>query len=207
MSNNTGLLPFNGHRIQGRSSESFINARDVISRLNLKGNEVFMDAGCGDGHAAMEAYDIMDDDATIYALDIYKPSIEDLKKDLKEKGITNVIPIQSDITGDIALEDDTVDVCLMINVFHGFVAMKTVDKAIAELKRIVKPGGRIAIMDFKKMEAKYGPPLKARVSPEEVEEMFAKHGLKMVQMDNEVGEDLEEGIKSHYLVMFENEQS
>lgn len=58
-----------------------------------------MDAGCGDGHAAMEAYDMMDDDATIYALDIYKPSIEDLKKDLKEKGITNVIPIQSDIAG------------------------------------------------------------------------------------------------------------
>lgn len=203
MTNNTGLLPFNGHRIQGRSSESFIDARDIISRLDLKGNEVFMDAGCGDGHAAMEAYDMMGDDATIYALDIYEPSIEDLKEDIKEKGITNIIPIQSDIAGDITLEDDTVDVCLMINVFHGFVAMKNTDKAIAELKRIIKPGGRIAVMDFKKMDAKYGPPLRVRSSPQELEEMFAKHGLKMIQLDNEVGEDLEEELKSHYLIVFE----
>jgi SAM-dependent methyltransferase len=214
MSNNTGLLPFNGHRIQGRSSESFIDAKDVISRLNLKGNEVFMDAGCGDGHAAMIAYDMMDEEATIYALDIYEPSIQDIKEDIKEKGITNVIPIQSDITKHIALEDDTVDMCLMINLFHGFVATdkckenvtdtsSKVDEAITELKRIIKPGGKIAIMDFKKMKARHGPPFEARSSPEEIEEMFTKHGLKRVQLDNEVGEDLEQGCKSHYLVVFE----
>ncbi|MCE7697381.1 MAG: class I SAM-dependent methyltransferase [Methanobacterium paludis] len=205
MSNNTGLLPFNGHRIQGRSSESFIDARDVISRLNLEGNEVFMDAGCGDGHVAMEAYDMLDDEATVYALDIYEPSIEDLKKDLKEKGITNVIPIQSDIAGDIALEDNTVDMCLMLNVFHGFVAGEKSDEAICELKRIIKPGGKIAVMDFKKMDVKHGPPFEVRSSPEEIEAMFAKHDLKMVQLDNEVGEDLEEGCKSHYLIVFKKD--
>ena len=203
MSNNTGLLPFNGHRIQGRSSESFLDARNIISRLNLKGNEVFMDAGCGDGHVAMEAYDMMNNDATIYAVDIYEPSIEDLKKDIKKKGITNVVPIQSDITGNIALEDDIVDTCLMFNVFHGFVASETADKAILELKRIIKPGGKIAVMDYKKMESRYGPPFMARSSPEELEEMFTKHDLKMVKLDNEVGEDLEQGCKSHYLIIFE----
>ena len=55
MGNKTGLLPANGHRIQGRSSESFLNAHDIIMELRLNGDEVFMDAGCGDGHAALEA--------------------------------------------------------------------------------------------------------------------------------------------------------
>ena len=203
MSNNTGLLPFNGHRIQGRSSESFIDARDVILRLNLKGNEVLMDAGCGDGHVALEAYDMMDNNAIIYALDIYEPSIKDLKEDLKEKGITNIIPILSDIAGDITLEDNVVDVCLMINVFHGFVATEKTTDAIKELKRIVKPGGKIAIMDFKKMKAKHGPPFKVRINPKELEDMFIENGLKMIKLDNEIGEDLENGFKSHYLVLFE----
>ena len=203
MSNNTGLLPFNGHRIQGRSSESFIDARDVILRLNLKGDEVLMDAGCGDGHVALEAYDMMDNEAIIYALDIYEPSIKDLKEDLKEKGITNIVPILSDITEDIALEDNVVDLCLMINVFHGFIATEKTTAAIKELKRIVKPGGKIAIMDFKKMKAKHGPPFKVRISPQELEDMFIKNGLKMVKLDNEIGEDLENGFKSHYLVLFE----
>ncbi len=203
MSNDTGLVPANGHRIQGRSSESFIDARDVICRLNLKGNEVFMDAGCGDGHAAMEAYELMDNETTIYALDVYQPSIDDLKTDLEEKGITNVIPLQSDIAGFIDLADNTVDVCLLINVFHGFVANGNTDEAIVELKRIIKPGGKIAIMEFKKMDSGYGPPLKFKKSPEDVKEMFLKNDLKMVQLDTEVGEDLEEGCKSHYLIVFQ----
>lgn len=199
----TGLHPSNGHRIQGRTTESFIDARDVISRLDLKGDEVFMDAGCGDGHVAMEAYDMMDDAATIYAVDIYEPSIEDLENDLEKEGITNVIPVQSDIADKIAIDDDVIDMCLMINVFHHFVAMETAYEAISELKRVIKPGGKIAVMDYKKMDSGYGPPVKFKSSPEELEEMFSKHGLKMVKLDNEAGEDLEGGIKSHYLITFE----
>lgn len=199
----TGLYPSNGHRIQGRTTESFIDARDVILRLDLKGDEVFMDAGCGDGHVVMDAYDMMDDTATIYAVDIYEPSIEDLEKDLEKDGITNVIPVQSDISDKIAIDDDVVDICLMINVFHHFVAMEETDDAISELKRVIKPGGKIAVMDYKKMDSGYGPPLKFKSSPEELEEMFSNHDLKMVKLDTEVGEDLEGGIKSHYLIIFE----
>ena len=40
-------MPSNGHRIHGFSSETFIDAREIIKSLGLKGNEVFMDAGCG----------------------------------------------------------------------------------------------------------------------------------------------------------------
>lgn len=203
MSNNTGLIPYNGHRIQGRSSESFINARDVISRLNLKGNEVFMDAGCGDGHTAMEAYEMMDDDATIYALDIYDPSIEDIKIEVIEKKINNLIPIQGDIAGNIPLPNDKVDMTLMINVFHGFVAQQNFNESISELKRITKPGGKIAIMDYKKMKAKNGPPYAVRSSPEEIEAMFARHGLKMIQLDNDAGENLGSDQSSHYLIILE----
>lgn len=203
MSNDTGLVPSNGHRIRGRTTESFIDARDVISRLGLRGDEVFMDAGCGDGHVAMEAYDMMDDSATIYALDIYEPSIEDMEKDLEKDGITNIIPIQSDIADKIALDDDVVDVCLMINVFHHFVAMQNTSEAISELKRIIKPCGKIAVMDYKKTDSGYGPPVDYKSSPEELEEMFNKHGLEMVKLDTEVGEDLEGGVKSHYLIVFE----
>ena len=203
MSSDTGLFPSNGHRIQGRSTESFLDARDVISRLDLKGNEVFMDAGCGDGHVAMIAHDMMDDDATIYALDVYPPSIEDMEKDVEEQGINNIIAIQSDIAEKIALDDDTVDICLMVNVFHHFVVQETADSAISELKRIIKPGGKIAVMDYKKMDTGYGPPVKFKSSPEEMEEMFKKHDLEMVKLDTEAGEVLDDETMSHYIITFQ----
>ena len=203
MINKTGSDPSNGHRIRGISSESFIDAREVLSKLDLKGNEVFLDAGCGDGHVSILAQELLDDEALIYALDNYQPSIEDLTSYVQAKKLTNIIPIQGDIAGDIPLDDDTVDVCLLINVFHHFVAQESTDEAITELKRIIKPSGRVAVMDYKKMDTGYGPPLKFKRSPEEVEEMFTKHGLKMVQLDTEVGEDLEGGVKSHYLLVFQ----
>jgi len=58
-------------------------------------------------------------------------------------------------------------------------------------------------MDYKKADTGYGPPVKFKRNPEELEDMFNKHGLKMVKLDTEVGEDLEGGIKSHYLIIFE----
>ena len=201
MSSDTGLFPSNGHRIQGRSTESFIDARDVLSRLNFKGNEVFADIGCGDGHVSMEAYDMLDDEATIYSVDVFGPSIEDMEKEVEEKGIKNIIPIQSDVADHIAIEDNTVDICLLVNVFHHFVAMEKTDGAIEELKRIIKPEGKIAVMDYKKEDTGYGPPVRVKSSPEEMEEMFAKYDLKVVQLDTEAGEDLEHG-KSHYIITF-----
>lgn len=203
MSDDTGIFPSNGHRIQGRTSEFFIDAKDVISRLNLEGNEVFVDAGCGDGHVSMIAYEMMDDEAIIYAVDAYQPSIEDLKKDLDDAKITNVIPIQSDITNKIAIADDTVDICLLINVFHHFVATNKIDEAIRELKRIIKNNGKIAVMDFKKLDTGYGPKLKFKRSPQEVAEMFNRHELEIVNLDTEVGEELDDGSKSHYLIVFQ----
>lgn len=201
MANKTGLKPKNGHRIHGRSSETFLDAREIINSLDLKGDEVFMDAGCGDGHAAIEALDILEDNAIIYATDIYEPSIEDLKKYKKANNIENLIPLVGDLSKHVDVDDNSIDVILMINVFHGFKAEEKLDDTVEELKRMIKPGGKIAIMDYKKQEAKHGPPLKVRSSAEELENLFKNHGLKLLSLDNDTGEDIEEG-KSHFLIIF-----
>lgn len=200
--NKTGILPANGHRIQGRSSEDFLDCEEILIELNLKGNENFMDAGCGDGHVAIKALDYLKD-GNVYALDIYEPSIEDIKQYKQENNIENLIPIQSDISKRIDLDDGILDVILMVNVFHGFTASRMVDEAIEELKRVIKPeGGKIAIMDYKKQDVKHGPPYAIRSSPEELKQEFIKHGLVMTYLNEDIGEEIPEGM-SHYLIVFE----
>lgn len=199
-----GCCPTNGHRIHGISSESFLNAREILEALNLEGNETFLDAGCGDGHIAMEALDILNDDAKIYAIDNYEDSIIDLQEEIQEKNIKNMTALVSDISEHIELEDELIDMCLLVNVFHGFKARNTTSEAISELKRITKTGGKIAIMDYKRIHAPHGPKYEVRSTIEELEEMFNEHDLKKVHLNYAIGEDIaEDNGKSHFLVIFE----
>lgn len=203
MKNKTGMLPANGHRIQGRSSEDFLDVVEILDELNLTGEENFMDAGCGDGHVSIKALEYIDS-GNVYALDIFEPSVEDMKKYREENNVENLIPIVSDIADKIDLDDDVLDVILMVNVFHGFKASRKMPAAIAELSRVIKDeGGRIAIMDYKKQDVKHGPPYAIRSSPDELKGEFEKQGLVMTYLNEEIGEDIPEG-KSHYLIVFEN---
>ena len=199
------MMPTNGHRARGFSSDFFLDSNEIIDELNLKGSEIIMDAGCGDGHIAIKLLDEYIDSGTVYAVNVYDKSIEDMEKYKLENNVDNLINIEADITEGISeIDNGTLDVILMVNVFHGFTASRKIDEAISEFARLIKDDGRIVIMDYKKWDVPKGPPTQVRSSPDELEEYFAKHGLKMTYLNEEIGEDIPEG-KSHYFIVFEKE--
>ena len=61
------MMPANGHRIQGMTSEKFLDSKEFLDELNLTGSENFMDAGCGDGHVAIKALEEYITDGCVYA--------------------------------------------------------------------------------------------------------------------------------------------
>ncbi len=199
------MMPANGHRAHGFSSEFFLDSDEIIKELNLKGSEIIMDAGCGDGHIAIKLLDDYIDSGIVYAVDVYDASIEDMEKYRLENNVKNLINIEADITEGISQLDDSIfDVILMVNVFHGFKASRKLDGAILEFKRLIKNDGKVAIMDYKKWDVPKGPPTQVRSSPDELRDLFNKHGLKMTYLNEEIGEDIPEG-KSHYFIVFKKE--
>ena len=196
------MEPENGHRAHGFSSAFFLDSDEIIQELNLKGDETFMDAGCGDGHNAIKVLEDYNHKGTVYAVDIYDASIEDMNRYKEENNVENLVNIEADITEGIpGVDDESIDVVLMVNVFHGFKASRKMDEAVDELARIVKKDGKIAIMDYKPWDVPKGPPTQFRSSPEDLEKLFNNHGLKMTYLNEEIGEDIPEG-KSHFLIMF-----
>ena len=195
-------MPENGHRAHGFSSANFLDSDEIIKELMLNGDETFMDAGCGDGHNAIKILEDYNHKGTVYAVDIYDASIEDMETYKKDNNVENLINIEADITEGIpGVEDGSIDVVLLVNVFHGFKASRKLDEAVLELSRIIKDDGKIAIMDYKAWDVPNGPPTKMRSSPEDLEKLFNKHNLKKVYLNEEIGEDIPQG-KSHYLIMF-----
>ena len=198
-------MPENGHRAHGFSSANFLDSDEILNELNLTGLETFMDAGCGDGHIAIKAIEEYLPNGNVYAVDIYDASIEDMETYKKDNNVDNLINIEADITEGIPdVKDDSVDVILLVNVFHGFKASRRLDDAVIELKRIIKSEGKIAIMDYKAWDVPKGPPTQVRSSPSDLEKLFNKYGLKKIYLNEKIGEDIPEG-KSHYLIMFKKE--
>ena len=102
--------------------------------MDLKGDEIFMDAGCGDGHIAIKVIEEYLPRGTVYAVDVYGESIEDMETYKNGNCVENLINIEADISKGIpGVEDGSIDVVLMVNVFHGFKASRTMDDAIEEL--------------------------------------------------------------------------
>ncbi len=193
------------HRHHGKSSANFLDSDEILGELNLGGDETFMDLGCGDGYIAIKAINDYLHEGTVYAVDVYDLAIKELDAYKDENNVENLINIEADVTeGILDVDDGKIDVILMLNVFHGFADVETRDKVIDELSRLINDNGRIAIMEFKPIEWSFGPPTEIKCSPVELEEIFSKHGLKKVHLNENMGQKSSEDT-SHYMIIFEKE--
>jgi ubiquinone/menaquinone biosynthesis C-methylase UbiE len=187
----------NGHVHHGKSTRGILDADRVVKTLGLKSGDKFLDAGSGDGYISFAASSVVCDEGKVYALDVYPESIDAVKKEVQERGVENLDAIIADLTGEIPLPDNSIDLCLMANVLHGFVENQETEDVMKEVIRVVKPGGILAIVEFKKEEIP-GPPMEVRLAPEDVAEILARYNFRPVSSE-EVGD-------FHYMVKGENEK-
>jgi len=61
---------------------------------------------------------------------------------------------------------------------HDFVEDRIDRGALNEIARVVKPTGRLAVMEFKKIDGPPGPPKHIRLSPDDVTERLEPYGFK-----------------------------
>ena len=72
------------HRHHGKSSANFLDSDEILTELNLNGNETFLDAGCGDGYISKKAIEDYLPEGKVYAVDAYPESVRELKEYVDE---------------------------------------------------------------------------------------------------------------------------
>jgi ubiquinone/menaquinone biosynthesis C-methylase UbiE len=184
------------HTHPGRPSSVFFTSEEVLNRLDIKEGTTLLDAGCGDGFISIAASNFVGDEGKVYAVDVDKFSIESLKARIEQNSILNIEPIRADISKRVPIEDDMIDQCLMVNVFHGLVENEETDLVLKEIKRVVKIEGTVAIIEFKKTESFPGPPISIRLEPEQMESIVREYEF--------VKKDYFEIGKYHYGMIFGN---
>ena len=153
----------------GKSSYDLIDQEKLFSALILKEDMQFLDVACGSGSYSLAAAQFIQKKGRITAVDHWKKGIDWLKKEALSKGIENIDAYVSDVSRQIPVEDQSIDVCLLATVLHDLIRDKTDHGTMTEIRRVLKDQGRLALVEFKKIEGPPGPRIDVRLSPKEAE--------------------------------------
>jgi len=162
----------------GKSSFDLIDADKFFKELDLQNGIAFLDVACGRGAYCLAASQIVGENGSIFAVDLWEEGIELLRAAAEEKGIGNINAFVSNAGEHIPVADHSIDVCLMATVLHDFVEDQIEKEVLHEIVRVVKPDGILAIMEFLKIDGPPGPPRHIRLSPEQVDDMLTPFGFK-----------------------------
>ena len=92
----------------------------------------------------------------------------------------------SDATRSIPLPAASVDGVLLANILHGFVANGEVEQVMETLLPVLKPDGRMVVIEFKKGETPAGPPQGIRLGSEDIARVLSPWHFRL-QRTGEVG--------------------
>jgi len=176
------------------STSELINANFVLSQGEIRQGMKVADLGCGTtGHFVFPAAELIGKEGKVYAVDIQKGVLAAIESRGRLEGVENVETVWSDIErpGATKIPEASLDLTLLIN--NLFVA-KQRDNLAREVIRLMAPGGRLVVADWKMTQAPFGPPVQDRVPPEEAKKLFTAHGLGL-EKEFEAG-------KYHYGLVF-----
>ena len=145
----------------------------VLNALGITRTSVACDVGAGTGYFALRLAKLA---AQVYAVDVEPQLLSLLRDRVASAGLHNVTPVLG-LPHDPLVPAAVCDLILVVNVFHH-----VPDKAayLRRLQAALRPGGRVAIIDFHKRELPVGPPVDHKLSREDCLEQVRAAGLQVV---------------------------
>ena len=149
---------------------------EVVRALDLKPGQTVIDIGAGTGYFTRRFAKAVGPSGAVIGLDVEPGMVDYMKADAKKLGLQNYHArvVKAD---DPELSPNSADVIFFCDTLHH------VDDRVAYLRKLapaLKPGGRIAVVDFKK-DAPEGPPKRMKISREQMIDQFSKAGYDMVR--------------------------
>jgi len=146
MKRGSKIASFQAEMFNKKASDSKNKPDQIIEAIALRPGQSVADIGSGGGYFSLRFAEIVGKKGRVYAIDTKPEFLEYVKNSAKEKGLDNVIPTL--VSGDkLDLPEKGLDLIFMRNVTHHIPNRMEYFK---NLKRFLKPDGRIAIIEYKK---------------------------------------------------------
>ena len=141
-------------RLDAKERDEWQKPEEVVSSLEIAPGMAVADIGAGTGYFTTRIADRLGPQGRVYAVDTQHEMLEALLEKIAAGNRRNVLPIYSDGVR-IPLPDAEVDLVFAANVAHEF---GDLGATLAECRRILKPEGRLAVVDWRAEPTPVGPP-------------------------------------------------
>lgn len=157
-------------------SASFSTPRENVLQLGLREGMKVADFGAGSGHYARAAAGIVGHSGRVYAIDVQENVLKHLKLNthVHHQGIIDTVWGDIEKPGGTHLRDASLDVIILANTLF-----QVEDRfgLLGEMKRVLKSGGKLLVVDWAGSYGGIGPELKQVVPEHDAEDFFINAGF------------------------------
>jgi SAM-dependent methyltransferase len=152
------------------SSFDFVAHAPVLDALGAA--RCVLDFGCGRGDWSLA---LARRGTPVLAVDRWVDGLAWLTRQAHDLPL---LALRADLTAPLPLADGAVDAVLLALVLHHLAGNGKAPGVLAEIARVLRPGGVLAIVEFLPVPPPPGPPFAVRVPPAEVLTLAAGAGLQ-----------------------------
>lgn len=155
--------------------DAYQKPHEVVHALGLKPGEVVADIGAGSGYFTFHLARHVGEKGKVYAVDVSSDMILHINRRIRDANATNVVTILSD-PDDPLLPDRSVNRFFICDVWHH---VENPTKYLSLMKKMLKPGGEVVMIDFHKKELPFGPPLQMKIAREDLIKQLEENGFRL----------------------------
>jgi len=181
-------------RFEIESREVFAKRNEILAAISLKPTDTIADIGAGTGLFTRLFASKLGPEGRVIAVDIAQKFLDHIELTCREQGLRNVETLlcKEDST---ELPPESVDVAFICDTYHHF---EFPQKTMTSLLKALKPGGRVIVIDFERIEGESTEWTMSHVRAGQ--EVFEAEILKAGFQKADEVKDL---LKENYMVVFE----
>jgi ubiquinone/menaquinone biosynthesis C-methylase UbiE len=149
----------------------------VVAALGLRAGHVIADVGAGPGYFSLRLARAVGQQGRVFAVDVEPAMLTVLRERLAAQRSERITPVLG-LPDDPLLPAASCDRVLSVNAYHHYHDRPA---ALRRMARLLRRGGRLAVIDFHKRESPMGPPVGERVSREQLLAECKRAGLRVAE--------------------------
>jgi predicted methyltransferase len=131
--------------LERREREDEENPDLAMRLMRVQRGSTVADLGAGSGYFTTRLARAVGATGKVYAVDIQQGMLDLLQKAIVRERLTNVVPVLG-ATADPKLPPESLDLVLMVDVYHEFSQPQTM---LQHIRTALKPGGRLVLLEYR----------------------------------------------------------